>query len=233
MESEENLSELGFDKSCQTKVLLTNSVFLSAYPGFIVFGKTQRKSYETKNYFKFFPFELYKLYVAIIKILTFFTEEEPQLIQGLILQRSNNIVYFWTGITLVTNGKIEKLVSFCIETEENISKLQMTLSDLHNFISAMKSTIVICLCLNNNESEMMLAASDLSINLILKLKNYSDAKTFVQDFIQKNKIIDSNQTFQLIQLIHYYLEIIVIVHKFSSMSQFDKNNKIEEILKAI
>jgi hypothetical protein len=25
----------------------------------------------------------------------------------------------------------------------------------------------------------------------------------------------------------------VIVHKFSSMSQFEKNNKIEEILKAI
>ncbi len=230
MDIEETLSELHFNLSCHTKVLKAKSVFISAYPGFIVFGRAIQKFYPAQTYFKFSPFELHKLYVAIIKILTFFTEENPKEKQGVILRRSESITYFWIGVVLNVNGRNEKIVSFGIETE-CILKIQMNLSDLHNFITALKSTIVICLCLSTEESEIITAASNLDIDTLLKLKEYSEAKHFVVQFLKMNNYPENQETFKLIQLIHYYFDIIVLVHKFTSMSKFEKN-VIEEILSA-
>ncbi len=228
---EESLNKLSFEKSCQTKVLRTKSVFLSAYPGFITFGKTCEKSYQAKSYFKFFPFELYKLYIAIINILKFLTSEETDLNGGLILKRSDTIAYFWNGVTLNIDGTNKKTVLFCIETTENLEKISMTLSELHNFIIALKSTVIICLCLNTIENELLIQACNLEIDSLLKLKDYSAAKLFVEQFVKKNKYFENEEIFQLVQLIHYYFDLIVLVHKFISMSKFEENI-IEKIMSA-
>jgi hypothetical protein len=227
---EETLCELSFDKSCHTKVLKANSVFLSAYPGFIVFGRTHSKSYPAKSYFKFSPFELYKLYLAIIKVLIFFTEENPQETKGLILERCHKIVYFWTGIKVLKDGINEKIVTLGIEKQDDIIKIPITLSELHNFITALKSTIIICLCLNNLENEIIKVVSNLEINTFLKLKDYKETKMFVEKFLQENKY-ENQETFRLIELIHYYFDIILVTNKLTSMSNFE-NNVIKEILSA-
>jgi hypothetical protein len=229
METEETLSELSFEKSCNTKVLKAKSVFLSAYPGYIVFGKTLTTVYEAKNYFKFYVFELYKLYIAIIKILTFLTEENSETLQGLILKRNFNTVYYWSGITLNIDGKDEKFVVFNIETEVKTIKLQMNISELHNLISALKSSIIICLCLSTQESEILSEASQIKVDLILKLKNYSDTKHFVEQFLKKYNYKEHQETYKLTQVVSYYTDIIILLHKFTSMSNFNEN-VFEEIL---
>jgi hypothetical protein len=229
---DEILTELPFNKSCYTSVLKVFSVFISAYPGFIVFGKTLTKSYKEKSYFKFSPFELYKLYIAIIQILNFFTGENPQIKGGLILERnkSHKIVYFWDSAIFVIDGKEEKYVSFGIETKECVTKIDMTLSELHNFIQALKSTILISLCLTNFENELIICASSLDLVNLKKLKNYGDTKDFVVKFMKKHNNYD-DETFKFAQLIIYYFDIILLLHKFSSMCQFQENIS-EQILSA-
>jgi hypothetical protein len=222
---EETLSELSFKDSCLTAVLKSSSVFISAYPGFLVFGKTFTRSYSEKSYFKFSPFELYKLYISIIQILNFFTEDNPKITKGLILERNKSykILYFWTSSILIVNDKEEKFVSFGIETEESFSiKIKMTLYELHNFITALKSTIIISLCLPTFENELMIAASNLDLSLLKKMKNYSETKEFVKAFMKQNNK-ENEEVFKFIQLIHYYHDIILIVHKFSSMCEFEEN----------
>jgi hypothetical protein len=231
MEIEESLNELSFHKSCQTKVLKTKSVFLSAYPGFITFGKTFEKSYLSQSYFKFFPFELYKLYIAIINILKFLTEDETASNGDLILKRSDTVAYFWKGVNLNVNGKNKKCVLFCIETTENVVKISMTLSELHNFIIGLKSTIIICLCLNTIENELIIEACNQELDSVLKLKDYSKAKVFVEQFVKKNNNIKKEDCFQLAQLLTYYFDIIILVHKFISMSNFEEN-VIQNIISA-
>ncbi len=229
---EESLCELQFDKSCHTKVLKSSSLFLSAYPGFIVFGKTFTKSYPEKSYFKFSPFELYKLYISIIKILTFFTEENPQITNGIILERAkiDKIIYFWSGRTLLIDEEEQKLVTFGIETKNSETlKISMTFSELHNFIKALKSTITISLCLNNIENELIFAATNLDINILQELKDYSKTKVFIDKFMKENHYAENQESF--IQLILYYFEIIILLHKFSSMCKYEENI-LEQILSA-
>ncbi len=231
IEMEESLSELSFEKSCNTKVLKSKSVFLSAYPSYIVFGKTFSTVYEAKKYFKFYIFELYKLYIAIIKILNFFTEENPETLQGLILKRNFNIVYYWSGVTLNIDGKDEKFVLFNIETEVQTFKLQMNLSELHNLIFALKSSIIISLCLSTQESEILTEASQIELKSILTLNSYNNTKHFVEQFKKKLNYGDDQETYKLTQLVLYYKDIIILMHKFTSMTNFNENI-IEEILTA-
>jgi len=234
---EESLGELHFNKSCQTKVLSKLSVFLSAFPGFIVFGQTYTKFYPKGTYFKFSVFEVYKLYIAIIKILTFLIEDEPIICEGLMLERdkSNKIVYYWRGIRLLIDGIEEKLVAFGIErkNEERV-EIKMTLSELHNFIQCLKSTITICLCLNDIENDIIIAASALDIERIKKLKSFKERKDFVRYFLtQETNSVDENfqDSFKLTELLIYYFDIIVLLSKLSSMSQYEENIS-EEILSA-
>ncbi len=228
---EEKLSTLSFKNSSYTTVLKVFSVFMSAYPGYIVFGKTYTQSYQENSYFKFSPFEVYKLYIAIIQILKFFTEEDPQIKQALILERSKcfKIVYFWDSTILRINEKEEKFISFGIETEESISKINMTLVELHNFITALKSTVLISLCLTNFETEVLINASNLDLAALKKLNNYRDTKVFVNKYVKNNS--DNEDSFKLTQLIIYYYDIIIIIHKFTTMCQF-QDNITEEILTA-
>jgi hypothetical protein len=234
---EESLSELHFNKSLQTKVLRKLSVFLSAYPGYIVFGQTYTKFYSQGRYFKFSVFELYKLYTAIIQILTYLTEEKPIITKGLILERdkSAKIVYYWRGISLVIDNIEEKFFAFGIENKNDQNEeIKMNLLEVHNFIQCLKSTITICLCLNNIESEIFLAASNLEINRIIKLKAYKERKNFVSNFLAEETSYsqsDLQDSFKFTELLSYYFDIVILLNKLSSMSQFEE--KIcEQILSA-
>jgi hypothetical protein len=232
---EEILSELNFHLSCQTKALKCFSVFLSAYPGFIVFGKTFTNSYNKQNYFKFSVFEIYKLYIAIIQILNYLTEENPTVSKDVILERDqiNKTIYYWRGVKLLINGQNKKFIFFGIEKEDSErNEIPMTLLEVHNFIKALKSSIIISLCLKNLENDLLICASNLEINTLKKLTENSERKLFVENFLKKYTDLSENEEiFKLTELILYYFEIILILHKFSSMCAFDENI-FEEILSA-
>jgi hypothetical protein len=222
---EDSFCELKFNESLFTTVLKSFSVFLSAFPGFIVFGKTFTTSYPQNCYFKFSPFELYKLYIAIIQILNYFIEDTPKITRGIILERNETTrsVYFWNSTSLIINEKEEKVIFFGIENEDGIIlKIKMSLPELHNFINALKSVISLSLCLTTLQNELIITASSLEISTLKKLKNYGDAKSFVEKFIQLNNI-QTDEVFKFIQIIHYYFDIIVLIHKFSTMCQFEEN----------
>jgi hypothetical protein len=232
---EETLSELPFEKSCLTTVLKKVSVFLSAYPGFIVFGMTLTTSYLEKRYFKFSPFELFKLYIAIIQILKYFTEENPEFTKGLILERNKikKIVYFWNSSTLIIDGNEEKVISFCIENEDSILvKINMTLEELHNFIKVLKSTITFSLCLSTFQNEVIIAASNLELSSLKKLNCYDNTKVFVKTFMKNLDNSKNDEEFKLIQLIHYYYDLIILIHQLSTMTEFQEENIFAKILSA-
>jgi hypothetical protein len=225
--------DLLFSKSLQTKALKTISSFISAFPGFIVFGKTSATVYKKGSYFKFSVFEVYKLYLSFFQILNFFTNDDIDDCdrKGLILHRenlNNEEVYFWQGLE-VTHSKNnnKKYIKFGIEksTDTEVrSEIYMTLEDLPNFIKALKSSILICLCLNDIESELIIYASNQSPDEILNLRKKSDAKEFVLKFLIEQKYQKDNiSTVTLIQVVQYYCDILILLNKLNSLSTFEED----------
>lgn len=66
---------------------------------------------------------------------------------------------------------------------------------------------------------------------MFKLKDYKEATIFVKKFLKENQNCENQETFRLIELIHYYFDIILVTNKLTSMSNFE-NDIIKEILSA-
>jgi hypothetical protein len=84
---EEN--EFLFSESCENFGLDIPFTFMSSYPGAVVFGKVNKDGYVKEKLFQFEVFECYKLYLAIVQILSFLTNPNEQTDKGLILEGSH------------------------------------------------------------------------------------------------------------------------------------------------
>jgi hypothetical protein len=224
--------DLHFSKSIQTKALKVTSVFISAFPGYIVFGKTCDKVYRKGSFFYFSVFEVYKLYLSFFKILSFFTSdtlEDEDEKKGLILEHDNLSVeesYYWYGLELTNSKNVtNKYIKFAIERKSStICQIHMTLNDLQNFVKALKSSVLISLCLNDIENELIILASANSPEQILKLKSESEAKDFVLKFLsEKTEKTENASVIVFIQLLQYYNDILVLLNKLNSLCSLEEN----------
>ena len=100
----------------------------------------------------------------------------------------------------------------------------MTLSDLQNFIKALKSSVLISLCLSDIENELIMYASSYSPDEILNLKKDTEAKELVLKFLSDNKEKNENTCLIIfVQLLQYYNDILILLNKLNSLCTLEEN----------
>jgi hypothetical protein len=203
-----------FDKSIQTLALYQQSVFLSVFSSYIVFGEAISTGFKKDCFFKLNFFDLFKLYAEIVKITVFFGSEKEK--DHGIFFIDNSINYCWYGDTKKKNDSIEKIVSFVLnKNEQKTYELIFTIPEINNFYDVLSRSIIPTLCLKDNEQLLLIEASTLSSEAIINLKtDYCQLNSFIDQFCKKHfnqKVRIS--TFR--ELLIYYNDVILLVNKLS------------------
>jgi hypothetical protein len=89
-----NSKELSFSKSCQTISLKKSEIFMSSFPGKIVFGEPNFIGYSKSNSFQYKHVQFLDLYLSVLKIVHFFATTSNIDDKGSILSISENTIYF-------------------------------------------------------------------------------------------------------------------------------------------
>ena len=98
MEESESTCE-NLENSCKTIVLKDNFLFISAFPGKIIFGDITNYKYPKFKSFQFNVFQLFFLYVSFVNIITkVIAEENTESFQseGVIIKLSEDLQYLWS-----------------------------------------------------------------------------------------------------------------------------------------
>jgi hypothetical protein len=213
MEENHSLSQ-----SCETYIL-DNEILISAYPGFIVFGKTEaNRHYQQNRSFKFTSFEVQDLFKTIVAQVKFFSEDNTsEKIEKIIDVES--ITYYWQGITVTKTNFITKLVKFAIEKDgSTIFHIAFSLQNLNTFVYLVARCLLASLCLKDNDEQFIL-------NVIKKAKTQIKAcKTddqaafqIVKTYFREEKIDTDVKKSYYEQLLKYYNELIIIIKDLNDL----------------
>lgn len=226
MESEQFL----FADSCKTLISNKNEIFVSAFPGKIVFGKVNQVGYKKSNFFKFFHFEIFHFFVALTNIFKFLSSENTAN-KGIILTLDTLEVYYWIGKELVVTNQNQKIIVFGIEeNSQSVFEINLKLQELNELIHIVSQTIISCLCLKSIEKQLFENIVQCPTSEIVQLKDYKQCEQFIQKFEKSIKVsIDSIKIPNLIDIVIYYHELLLIVQKLKSMC-IGEDTRIEAIL---
>ena len=98
------MEDISLENNCKCIAFEYSDLFICAFPGKIVFGEVCCQDFVQHRYFKFLHFEIFNLYLALVNILNFLVSEEDEIEpKGLILQLTNDILYFWQGKKVIKN----------------------------------------------------------------------------------------------------------------------------------
>jgi hypothetical protein len=216
--SEEKAFSTNFNKSIQTLALFKESVFISAFASYIVFGVASSIGYKKESYFKLNFFDLFKFYAEIVKITVFLGTEK--LADKGVFFNENTLKYCWIGKTVKKNEFSDKFVTFVIQNNDQmLFELAFTIPELNNFYDTLSRSIIPTLCLKDYEQALLYEASLLPTDLILSLKTNSvQLNLFVNDFCKRNfKRKVRTSTFK--ELLKYYNDILLLVNKLVLLKQ--------------
>ena len=229
-----------FSRSCKTLALKQELMFISAFPGFLVFGEVDQIGYKDKKFFKFAFYQIFELYLALINVIKYFvlSNEVEHHQQGRIIKINEKLSYYWLGKLLKINNEDEKTVIFVIElNNEKSFQLLFTSEELNDFVKTLSEMILPCLCLKNLERELLENASKLMTSDIVSLNNRQNSKKFVQKFLQEqiedhDLILEPNLTDTLL----YYNEITLLLQKINTLINseinLNQNERLQNILDA-
>jgi hypothetical protein len=202
-----------FSESCENFALDLPFIFMSSYPGVIVFGKVNKVGYITDKFFKFGIFECYKLYLAIVQILSFLTDPNEKIDKGLILER-NEENYFWLGTSVLANNKQYKIAKLGIEKQDNISfEIRLTIKQFQFFFHALNKVILSSLCLIDVENKLFLFLLDKPPNTYDSKENMMNS---IEAFLKVNTNV-KDKKYLLYNMISHYKEIVVILFKLNTI----------------
>ena len=225
-----------FSNSCKTLISQKSEIFVSAFPGKIIFGNVDQVGYKKLNYFKFNHFELFHFFVALTNIFKFLSDTSDTKLntanKGIILTLNTFEVYYWIVKDVFINNNIQKQIVFGIEKEAKVVfELNLTLKELNELINIIAQTILSCLCLKSIEKQLLENVALQSTEDIIALKNHQMCENFIKNFEEINKFsIDSVQISNLIDLVIYYNELLIVIQKLKSMYNPEVDNRIEAIL---
>jgi hypothetical protein len=223
-----------FSETCQTICLKYSDLFLSSYPGKVIFGHPKYSGYLKLKSFQYQHNEFFNLYLGLIQIVQFFAGAKSDE-KGLILSKTENINYFWIGKSVSENGKDgNKIVKFGIEYNLNIIyEIIMNMKQFNEFISVFSSLMLSCLCLKSSEREYIEAfANEVTLSNIVNFSNKRVRKEVFQKFKQSRNINSVHEQ-NIIDLLLHYNELIIIFKKIKSLNITEINDlkRIEVMLK--
>jgi hypothetical protein len=141
------------EKSLITLALKKDFCFISAFPGFFIFGFVTKSHYEKNKFFQFSHFDLPKLYTALLKVIHFMSDETDRFEKTEVITKQIEdckVSYYIFGNVSVN----EKEVKFCLQVNLfNLFDLSLNAFQLNDFLSAISDILIACLCLNPIEKK--------------------------------------------------------------------------------
>ena len=162
------------EKSFLTFSLNIDYLFISAYPGFIVFGEVKSNSYEAFKYFHISQSELFLFYENIVKIVSFLGNKTISEDQSVFLCKTNNdVTYCWKGSEVILGNNMVKIIKLCIEIQTNdvLFEISMSCDQFNYFLTTFNSMITPSLCLKPIEKYIFRKAVNSSIDKILSFQS--------------------------------------------------------------
>jgi hypothetical protein len=215
--------EYKFQDSVQTFAMLKESTFISAFAGFFIFGLSNSTGYQTKSFFKFNFCDFFTFFEQITQIVTFLGSSDIQDKNGDVLS-TEFYNYKWNGSTVSKeiNSKVfqEKFVTFFInESNSKIFELKFSIPQINNLFYLLSRVMFYTLCLKDIEIELLFETSKTSLDNIVSFKkdNYL-AKQFVNSFVTQNLTYRLKKS-RFVEILTYYNDLILIVHKLSLLSK--------------
>ena len=215
---EENTDSLKFSESCLSIASTNSDIFISSFPGKIVFGKVDIVGFKKLKYFLFEHYNFVKLYVALVNIVKFFSTPSVDDDKSLILS-NEEVIYFWTGKELFQDKKKTKVIKFGIEYSSDIVfEILLNIEELNDLVFCISRVMLSCFCLKPLERDFLHRASKETITNIMDLNEVKRCKSFLIKFKKEENIsIDLIVENNLIDLLIYYNETIVIYRKIQSL----------------
>ena len=190
--------------SCKTLVLKQSSVFVSAFPGKIVFGDVIEQNYPEFKYFQFFHFEIFNLYlalVAIIKNIVNNSQEESEN-KGIIIKFNDELCYLWC----INNNQINLILEY---KSKNVYQLTFTLDQFNDFIYTLSESFLPCLCLKGIEKQFLEFVAQQEIYILIQIEKNMSNNLLKEFALQNNFQIDPILQPNLIDLAVYYNEFLI------------------------
>jgi hypothetical protein len=98
--------KMKFADSCQTLSLKTSEIFISSFPGKIVFGEPNSLGYSNLQSFQYKHHQFLNLYLSFVNIVQFFASNSNNTEKGLILTQEVKIQFIF-GVVKVLFKKIK------------------------------------------------------------------------------------------------------------------------------
>jgi hypothetical protein len=225
--------ELNFSKSCQTISLKKSDIFMSSFPGKIVFGEPNFIGYDKSNSFQYKHIQFLDLYLSLLKIVNFFATASNIDDKGQILTCSENTIYFWSGKIFEKSKVTQKVVKLGKEYDSNITyELILDAEQFNEFVYIFAKLMFSCLCLKSFERQFLEDfVNEIPITKLITLTDKRMINQVIQNKKQKQKIDDVIEQ-NLIELLLYYHELIILFKKIQSLNnpKINESNRIEAIL---
>ena len=215
------------ENSNLTLALKKDSIFISSFPGFLIFVTIVKNHYKKNKFFQFSHFDLPKLYSSILNFIHFFADNRENLQKTNILTKQiedSHIDYFICGQIYAD----EKVVIFRLEANLDAFELCFKVNELNDFLNTLHSIIISCLCLQPLQNNMIKNAILQPLEIIVNFGKSENAKNFLLMYYKDTlcaSIIDNLST----TLVHYNY-VVIILHKLKSLVNQDL---LDDALKAL
>ena len=224
--------EVQLSLSIETFALKNCPYFISAFPSYIVFGKTTLDvKYEENKYFSLHFFEAYKWLQAIFFIGSFIASDLDDS-NGVIVTTTESEIYYWTGLVMQNQDENEKHIKFGIEkNSEILFEMLFTVVEFNNFLYLFKRCLLSCLCLKDMHEQFILHIVETqSFNeIIAAKKSLRKTKIIFDDFFKDSLFEKPSKISSFSQIISYYNDIILIIKQLENLS-FEEEDKSALIL---
>ena len=222
MESDKRLCS-----SCETFALLKTPFFISAYPSYILFGKTNANiDYDKKCVFEFSFSEAYKLLLNVFYIGSFVASDLENA-NGKILEKSDVEYYFWSAFLIQKNNRTEKVVKLGIEKQSEITfEIIFSLEEFNNFNYLFKRCLLSSLCLKDHEEQFILwiVQSESCETIVLAKKDFKTGQKLIKCFYEDYICEKPDKVTNLLEILSYYNDIILIIKQFHTLVVPLENN---------
>ena len=220
---------------CKTILLKRSDIFVSAFPGKIVFGTISDHSYIKFKYFQFLAFDVVYLYLSLVTVIKkVFSEENVESnCDGVIIKLNDDLQYLWSISQSTEN--INKHLHILLEFKSNlIYQVEFNLEQLNDFVNGLSETFIPCLNLKNVERYFFDFISKQQISDIVQLTT-ENGLTLLNQFKFESHLeeINSINQINLIEIVVYYKELILLYKKIKSLIRpIDTTSRIDAILLA-
>lgn len=183
------------------------SIFMASFDGFIVFGKTNQKSFQTNEYFQIYYENFSTLAKECISIIAFFSkgcETKPDLIRQ--INQNVSIKYKFSDLCF----------EFMLLKDEFTYNLTFDIFQFSQFIQSFKVLLLSSLILTYEQSLFLhyVLKKDLDFDNINK-KPHLIISLSLAFITELNLKLDVN--FYLIEIFEYHYDLLKYIKNFSSL----------------